>query len=122
MKVSFSTFFIPIKILFNIVGTCGYQLNQKGEIIKQEKAPKKELIEELESNNSEEEQEEEQEEAATEMDKLQKEKADWEIMKMKMVEKGVLQSQQIKENPLTQNLIIGKRGRPPGLKSNGIKK
>jgi hypothetical protein len=43
-------------------------------------------------------------------------------MKMKMVEKGVLQSQQIKENPLTQNLIIGKRGRPPGLKMNGIKK
>ena len=29
-----------------------------------------------------------------------------------MVEKGLLQSLQIKENPLTQNFIIGKRGRP----------
>ena len=29
-----------------------------------------------------------------------------------MVEKGLQQSQQIKENPLTQNFIIGKRGRP----------
>ena len=41
---------------------------------------------------------------------------------MRMVEKGVAQSQQIKENPLTQNLMIGKRGRPPGRQMGGIKK
>lgn len=88
--------------------------------------PKQEEDDEPESNHSDshedEEEEPEVEELATEVDKVQKEKAEWEIMKMKMVEKGVLQSQQIKENPLTQNLIIGKRGRPPGLKMNGIKK
>ena len=30
-----------------------------------------------------------------------------------MVERGLKQSEQIKENPLTQNFVIGKRGRPP---------
>jgi len=37
-----------------------------------------------------------------------------------MVEKGLLQSQQIKENPLTQNFAVGKRGRPPNITKNPV--
>ena len=37
-----------------------------------------------------------------------------------MVEKGLLQSQQIKENPLTQNFAVGKRGRPPNISKNPV--
>ena len=38
---------------------------------------------------------------------------DDEDQKRKMVEKGLLQSKQIRDNPLAKNLVIGKRGRPP---------
>ena len=38
-----------------------------------------------------------------------------------MVQKGLEQSAQIKENPLTQNLAVGKRGRPRTKDRDGNK-
>ena len=49
-------------------------------------------------------------------------KSNMEIMSTKdkgeikrIVERGLMQSMQVKENPITQNFVIGKRGRPRKL-------
>ena len=67
----------------------------------------------------EEPKEEEQYKKNEELDEKQKEEIRIkEEEKRRMVEKGLMQSQQIKENPLTQNFAVGKRGRPPNVLKN----
>lgn len=100
------------------IGTCGYQLNSKGEVIKQDNIQKESNNFEKESIQSEKEEQPYRDSNADN----NKKRAELEVMKIKMVEKGVLQSQQIRENLLTQNMVIGKRGRPPGSKMNGSKR
>ena len=101
------------------IGTCGYQLNAKGEVIRQEEIPKEQHNDcgqkEKDPINSE-------NEVQISHHYCGVPQSEREVMKIKMVQKGVLQSQQIKENPLTQNMVIGKRGRPPGSKINGSKR
>ena len=102
------------------IGTCGYQLNANGEVIRQEEIPKEQ---DNDCGQKEKDPIKSENDYSLRMGRERSaSKSEREVMKIKMVEKGVLQSQQIKENPLTQNMVIGKRGRPPGSKINGSKR
>ena len=101
------------------IGTCGYQLNANGEVIRQEEIPKEQ---DNDCGQKEKDPIKSENEVQISHHQCGVPQSEREVMKIKMVEKGVLQSQQIKENPLTQNMVIGKRGRPPGSKINGSKR
>lgn len=90
-----------------IVQTCGFQKNTP-KIIKEKDVAPEPNMSNTESVKAEDN---------PPNDKPDIEKVD-DDQKRKMVEKGLLQSKQIKENPLAKNLMIGKRGRPPTKQHN----